>query len=296
MALNRVDLPTFGKPTIPIDKLIGIIIAMNEFLVTVFLFVIGAGVGSFVSMAVHRIRKKQRLTGRSQCDKCKHKIGGLEIIPIVGWLFCRGRCRKCENPIGVESLLTELATACFFAASYLGWSLVGFNTAVGWVLFGLWLIILSGLMFLLVYDAKYRLLPNRVVYPTMIVAAVFWVVISVSNGTITDTEHWLGLAAAMLPIAGVYGLIYLITRGRAIGLGDVKLGVVIGFLLPWSAATIVLFAANILAMITIVIMSIAETTGKKKKFKLITKIPFGPFLIIATILVFLLSKMVVWYR
>jgi prepilin signal peptidase PulO-like enzyme (type II secretory pathway) len=256
---------------------------MTEMIIIFLLFVVGAGAGSFVDAAVERLRAGYKLSGRSRCDKCRHALSAAELVPVVAWLVLRGRCQKCRAKIGVRALLVELATGCFFAASYWFWT---FDMAVSGVLFGLWLVVVAGLMFLLVYDARYRLLPNRVLYPVLAVLAIFWMVSSVTSEQ-NICSIMLNLGLAMLPIAGVYGLIFLVSRGRLVGFGDVKLGVVIGFLLPWWGGVMVLGLANVLALL------IALPLILTKKTKLNARLPFAPFLILATFLVFFVVKLFV---
>ena len=243
-------------------------------MVAIFLFVLGAGVGSFISTLTHRVLIKQSIwRGFSRCDKCRHRLGGIELVPIIGWLFARGRCRHCGIKISIESLIVEIITAILFAASYLLWP----NGTVLSLTF--WLIIVSGFVCLALFDFKTKRLPNKIIYPILIVAAVFWLVSTILAGQLAEPGAWLELLLAMLPLAGVYGLIFLISHGKLVGLGDVKLGLIIGFLLPWQGAVAVLLLANLLALP----FAIVPTHNKKHP----KKIPLAPFLIIATIIVFL---------
>jgi leader peptidase (prepilin peptidase)/N-methyltransferase len=255
---------------------------MTEIGIVIFLFVLGAGVGSFVSATVGRMRQGRGLGGRSRCSKCDHELGAVELLPIVGWLILRGKCRKCRQKIGVEPLLAEIATACFFVSSYQFWPLTEANVLVSGVLFGMWLVILSGLIFLLIYDAKYQVLPNRVIYPVIAFSAIFWLISSVTNEQ-NICSMVLDLTYSMLPVAGIYGLIFVLSRGKLVGLGDVKLGVIIGFLLPWWGALAVLGLANIMAFLIIAIWFAAHKSTRRH-------IAFGPFLIVATLVFFFVMK------
>lgn len=269
---------------IPIDKLMPIIIAldiiigMDEVLIIAILFALGAGVGSFIDTVVYRTGKRQSiLRGRSRCEKCKHKLSGTDLIPVLGWVARRGRCCYCGMRVSPESFFVELVTAFLFATSYALWP-GGINGWTGIILFVLWLMILSGLVALAIYDYKYTKLPNKIICPTLIIAAFYWAISGISNGEITDINHFLDLVLAMLPIAGIYGLIYLSSHGEKVGLGDVKLGAIIGFLLPWQAGMAVLFLANVLLLIAYLLISKIRNTKQ---------ISLGPALITATIIIFL---------
>lgn len=122
--------------------------------------------------------------------------------------------------------------------------------------------------------------------PTMAFTAIFYVFTSVIIEQNSYSTSIYQLALAMLPIAGVYGLIYLISRGKLVGFGDVKLGIVIGFLLTWQNGVIVLFSANILAFIIVLPLLLL---GKVKTNQ---QISFGQYLILATIVVFYLSTII----
>jgi prepilin signal peptidase PulO-like enzyme (type II secretory pathway) len=237
-------------------------------------------------MAVGRVGQHRKLTGRSRCEKCNHALSAAELVPIIGWLVLRGKCQKCHKKIGVEPLLIELATACFFSASYLLWTHNNFATPIGVVLFSLWLVILTGLILLAFLDIKYQKLPDKIILPVVAVSVVFWVFSSVVNEQ-NICSALTSLVYSTIPIAGIYGLVFVLSRGKMVGLGDVKLGIIIGLLLPWWGSVMVLFLANNLAMVMLLPMLL------RKKLKTTDQIPFGPFLIISTIAVFFVMKLFV---
>lgn len=145
------------------------------------LVVWGLCLGSFVNALVWRLHeqaKKQKkettlsiTKGRSMCPHCRHNLSWRDLIPVFSWLRLRGKCRYCKKPISGQYPLVELMTATLFVGSYLFWPLD--LQAVGdWTHFGLWLVILTGFMALLVYDLKWMLLPNRIMYPLFVVGAL----------------------------------------------------------------------------------------------------------------------------
>ena len=252
----------------------------------VFLVVLGAAMGSFSGATVWRMRKKKDLVkDRRECEKCHHKLNALDLIPVFSYLFLRGKCRYCRKPINISTFIIEALGAAVFPLSYVLFPLGDVGTAAkSTVLFALWLVILVGFMILGLYDAKYKLLPNKVLFPIIAIAGVYFLLFNFWSGDVGLLSVVGGFALSLLPITGLYGLLYLAgeqTGRHLVGFGDVKLGVAIAFLLSWDSVFMVLFLANVVGAVFALIL----VAGKRKKMN--SLIPFGPFLILATILVFL---------
>jgi len=185
------------------------------------LIVLGFCFGSFDNALTWRLRelskpKKQRVAsvaelsiakGRSMCPNCQHTLAWYDLVPVVSWLSVAGRCRYCHMPIAVQYPLVELATARLFVLSYHYWPLPieGSQLAA----FVIWLLLLIGLMALLVYDLRWMLLPNKLVYPlTGLAAASALVGIASAVGPRqSGFEHVLGgrrwQRAVLRPISGL---------------------------------------------------------------------------------------------
>lgn len=133
-------------------------------------------------------------------------------------------------------------------------------------------------------DIRYKKLPNIFMIALIVLSLIFTIltemVIEQKSYSIILSSHFL----ALLPVTGLYLIIYVVSRGRLVGLGDVKLGIPIAILLPWQGAIVVLVLANLMAFAVIIPLLIT------KKIKSNTKIPFGPFLIVACLLTFLGMK------
>lgn len=272
-----------------------------------FFAIIGAALGSFIGALVWRIRqidvadngdesgKKQRAEaqklwrefwhgGRSVCENCDHELGVLDLVPIFSWLCLRGKCRYCGAKIGVEALLYELTGAFLFAASFLLWpishaAIFDIFGAVNWaslIRFCVWLVALVLMEGLLFYDARWKKLPNKLMYPLIFVSLIF-ALLNLDFANIWASLG--GILLALIPVFGVYLALYLI-NDRWIGLGDVRFGVVVALLLAdWRLAFFVLFLANVLGSI------FSLPALFTKKIKASSQIAFGPFLIVATILI-----------
>lgn len=228
------------------------------------------------------------LTGRSMCVHCHHKLATQDLIPVISWVGLRGKCRYCHKPISPQYPLVELLTAGLFVASYIWWP-SGFEAA-GIINFVVWCVLLVGFMALFVYDLRWLLLPDRITYPLIALAAL----LAAANITVfgTGLAGLRDTAISVLVASGLfYGLFHL-SKGKWIGGGDVKLGLVIGLVLAVPLqAFLVLFLASLIGTITI-LPSLAT-----KKLKATSHIPFGPFLIVATIIVRLFgASMITWYR
>ena len=262
----------------------------------IFLAIIGAALGSFVGAMTYRMKKKLNwVSGRSMCEHCKHQLNALDLVPIFSWLFLHGKCRYCGKKIGWSAPVLEISVAAVFVISYLFWPFGQFVRSDGLTVicpgqilfFIVWLLIVIILTALLVYDAKWRLLPDKLIVPLIGLSLVFAVVNYLFVQHLGFGEFLLTVLLGMLPIAGVYGLLYLISRGKWVGLGDVKLGLAIGLLLNWPGGLLVLFGANLLGTLAILPQLI------RKKLKPSSQIPFGPYLIVATFVAVIFGQVII---
>lgn len=262
----------------------------------VLMFILGSVIGSFVGAMTWRMKtNRDWVRGRSECERCHHKLAVIDLIPIFSYLTLGGRCRYCHKKISRSALVLELAGGSAFLAStmlfpsmvYQEWlgPLVSFQLLKPMLslAMGLWLVCLVVMMALFVYDLRWRLLPNKLVFPLIVISLLLSAVMNLGLAHVSLMDWLITLGLGMLPITGVYGILYLLSRGRWIGLGDVKLGIAIGLLIPWWGGVLVLFLSNLLA-------SLASIPGLlKRRISGASEIPFGPFLLVATYLVFLLG-------
>ncbi|MCL2174284.1 prepilin peptidase [Candidatus Saccharibacteria bacterium] len=255
--------------------------------IIIFLSAIGAASGSFVGALTWRIKKKlDWVKDRSICEHCRHVLSVLDLIPILSWLVLRGKCRYCHKKIGWLAIALEIGVAAAFVVSYLFWPL-GEIVASGnfdWLQLGLlaiWLSMVTLMAALLVYDARWQLLPNKLLWPLVGLAITLTVLNNIFVQQLFLVDFLTQIGLAMLPVAGVYGILYIVSRGKWIGLGDVKFGLVVGLLVNWLGAILVLAGANLIGTLVMLPLLI------KRKLNLNSKIPLGPFLILATFWVFL---------
>lgn len=270
-------------------------------MVLVFISTLGLIFGSFVNALVWRLHlsldkdgnpKKSKskysiLNGRSVCPHCKHQLSSVDLIPVVSWAMLRGKCRYCKKPISIQYPMVELLTGFLYLMSAVYWPYEA--SLASWGVFSLWLLLLTGLVALAVYDARWKLLPNVLVYP-LIVMSVIVTFLSISllglDFNVLDMISSVGITS------GIFYLLYILSDGRWIGGGDVKYGLIPGILLadPLKAFFYLMFA-SVLGSIVVVIGIIAKRVTPK------SQIPFGPFLIASTILLYIFGGRIVdWYQ
>lgn len=256
----------------------------------ILLGVVGAAIGSFVDALVWRLHTNRNfISGRSECEHCHHKLGALDMIPIVSWLILGGKCRYCRKPIAKLAPLTEVTLAALFVISYMFWPL-GFEHWPAVASFGLWLVFLVMLAALFVYDLRWMLLPDKIVLPLIclgLIDAGLRVSLTESPGFSNYLVH-ISLGAVVL--GGLYWLLHLVSKGAWVGFGDVKLGIFMGAVLGWQGALLTLVLANLIGFAIVVPgLLLAKLTRK-------SRVPFGPFLIAGFIVTALFGQRIIdWY-
>jgi prepilin signal peptidase PulO-like enzyme (type II secretory pathway) len=221
--------------------------------------------------------------GRSECPDCGHVLAAKDLVPILSWMALRGKCRYCHKPIQ-DHPVVELVTALLFGLSA---ALLAPTGLTEWVELGFWLIILVLLIVLAVYDARWLLLPDKIMLPLAVIAAVY-------SGTMAYLVHsqavFLGSAIAALAAGGVFWALVAGSKGRAMGGGDIKLAFVMGLILGVQGTAVALLRAFNVAAIVGVLMIAVKRRGRE------TPIPFGPYLVGGTIAAFIYGRTIVdWY-
>ena len=247
-----------------------------------FVFIFGLIIGSFLNVVIYRLHEKKNFFGRSFCQNCKKIISWRDNIPLFGFLNLKGRCRFCQAKISLQYPLVELAVAVFFVLAYLQSDFSVFDFQVYDFLFlirdfGL----ISFLIIVFVYDLRWYLILDSVVIP----AIIFAVAMNLFLGY--------GLMNLLLGIiigGGFFLVQFLLSSGRWIGGGDIRLGILMGAILGWKLLLVAMFLAYVVGSI----ISIGLIFSKRKKFS--SKIPFGTFLSAATIASMLYGEIILqWY-
>ncbi|MGE5392919.1 MAG: prepilin peptidase [Candidatus Saccharibacteria bacterium] len=247
-------------------------------------FLFGLIVGSFLNVVIFRLKSnRQFVKGRSACQSCGHELSALDLIPVASFLFLRGRCRYCRAKLSPQYPIVELVTGVVFG-------LIGFRFGLG--LPGLSAAVLSGFFIVVaVYDFKHLLILDKVVLPGAVVALLFNVATDLSGSCASwwQCRTISGLIGAAI-IAGFFLLQHLISKGRWIGFGDVKYGLMLGLSAGMGGSLVLLFVAYLagaFAGLSLIAF------GRKQ---LSSRLPFGTFLSLSAIITLLWGGPILsWY-
>jgi leader peptidase (prepilin peptidase)/N-methyltransferase len=218
--------------------------------------------GSFLTVVVYRVPRGESLVRpRSHCPECGTQIRAVDNVPVLSWLLLRGRCHACGARISVEYPVTELATGVLFAG-------VAFRYHDPWAI--VLLAPFCGMLLALsVIDARTKKLPNRLVYPSLLISAAYLVVARVFGADVDLVRSAIGL----LTLGGGLLLVALVVP-RGMGMGDVKLGALIGLVLGAQGLGPVGVASGAAVLLGGLGAIVALIRGASRKQAL----PFGPFL------------------
>lgn len=251
-------------------------------MIPLFLFILGTAMGSFANAVAWRIHKgKNFVSERSECEYCHHPLAPEDLVPVLSWLLLRGRCRYCHLKLSVFHPIVEMVTGLLFVALYLWWP-PGFDTSADKISFAFWLIYLVGMAILFVYDLRWQLLPDKILFPLIFLAIIELGVDKVWLGN-GGVDSVVSAGAGIVLVAGFFALLYFISRGRWIGFGDVKLGVFMGLILGMPLSLFALVGSYYIAAAIVLPLFMAKVVTYR------SKVAFGPFLLIATLGSFLLS-------
>jgi prepilin signal peptidase PulO-like enzyme (type II secretory pathway) len=242
-------------------------------------FVLGMCIGSFINCLIWRRNNNMRITnGRSQCVHCGRTLRWYENIPVLSFLFLRGRCRTCLKPIPKYYVIVEFFTGILFLLVY--W-LAASHYQNDWVVLTRDLFFLSILMIIFVEDCVYQTIQSEIIWLGIVGGFIF--------------NYFLGVPILNMVIGAAIGcgfflIQYIISKGRWIGGGDVRMGAMMGV---WLCAPVVIFAI-FAAYILGAFVSIILLLGRKRGWG--SAIPFGPFLAFSTFLALFYGQFVVdWY-
>jgi len=275
-----------------------------DILIIVIATILGLLIGSFLNVVALRFNTGKSLNGRSECFSCGHVLSWKDLFPLFSFLLQRGRCRYCSSSISIDNIYAEVITAVFFgliAARGIFFDVLLFN--VEYLVATLFLfVIFSILIVIFLYDLKHKIIPDSLSLSFGILGfgSIFFFefINKVFIYTGIHTPSWEQLLAGIfIPLP--FALLWLISKGRWIGLGDPKLMVGIGFLLGiklgvssifisfWIGAS---FALSIY-IINFIFKKTLLQTGKKSIMK--SELPFAPFLIIATLITLVFNLQVI---
>lgn len=253
-----------------------IFMAIANLLIHLIVFIFGACIGSFLNVVVYRLPADLSLLHPpSRCPSCLHPLGKTENVPVLGWLWLRGKCRWCQTPVSPRYPLVEALTGFLFVFIVNQFGITGLS-------FGYFLLI-SWLICLALIDFDTMILPNYLTQSGFIVGLIFQISWGFSQDGLAGAANHLfmailGAAIAIWLFDSILIIGTLIVGKPAMGGGDPKLASMIGVWLGWQSVLLTGFLACAIGAIFGVG---AMTTGILKKGQ---AFPFGPFLVIGAML------------
>lgn len=244
---------------------------------SIFVFVLGSSIGSFINVVVYRLPAGLSvLRPRSRCPHCLRTLGLRDNIPILGWLWLRGRCRYCKQPISSRYPLVEAATGLIFLLVF--WTFEFSIQTLGYWTFCSWLLALA------LIDLDTMTLPNSLTKSGLIAGLIFQIIV----GLIADTNWTEAISQSMVGIIGAVLGIWLfdlirivgsiVFQQAAMGGGDAKLAAMLGAWLSWKYLLLSGFLACAIG---------AFVGGGAIALRVLSRqqpMPFGPFLALGAII------------
>jgi leader peptidase (prepilin peptidase) / N-methyltransferase len=258
----------------------------------IFVFIFGTIVGSFLNVLILRYNTGvSAMKGRSFCFSCRKKLGPLELVPVLSFLFQRGKCKGCQSKISWQYPIIECLTGFLFVAVISKYSgLLGILFNPWYVLISL--ILMAVLVFIIVYDIKHKIIPDGLVIAFSLLALLKIILdfflSTATAGEINSRLVWYLVAGPLLALPLFF--IWLFSKGQWMGLGDPKLVLGIGWFLGpimGLSALILAFWTGAIYGLVLIILSKFQRLGLKINGK--TEIPFAPFLILGFLLVYFLN-------
>lgn len=275
---------------------------MNEMIYIFILIFLGLVWGSFVNAWVWRLHEQldadgnpKKLSnkkaaavsiskGRSMCPNCKHILVPKDLVPVFSWMWLKGKCRYCQAPISPQYPIVEVVVAILFAWSYIFWP---YSLDSSWQIlaFCTWLVNIVGMVALFIYDARWMILPNRIIYPLVGITSASLLLQFALGRPLSNV---LQVVFTVAITAGIFWVIYQVSDGKWVGGGDVRLGVAAGLLLIYPMnGFLYLFLASIIGIFWLTPKMLAKKVARTQQ------VPFGPFLIASLFVVMLWGQYII---
>ena len=252
---------------------------MLTYLIEVSIFVFGLCIGSFLNVCIYRLPvSKSIVHPRSMCSNCGTLIAAYDNIPVLSYLWLKGRCRHCQIKISLRYPMVELLGGLFALGTYLKFGLT-LEALIYYLFF-------AALLTVTFIDIDHRIIPNVITLPGIPICFAA----SFALPTINYKEALLGIligGGSLLLVAWVYSLI---TKKEGMGGGDIKLLAMMGAIVGWQGVFFTIFLASLVGTIA----GLAAMLQSRKGMKL--AVPFGPFLSIGSITyIFFGTPLIAWY-
>lgn len=240
----------------------------------IMIFIIGLSFGSFYNVVGYRLPNNMSIAfPASHCTNCNHKLKFYELIPVISYIFLRGKCMKCKERISIFYPFFELLTGVLFLLSYLSF---GFNLK-----FIISITFISVLIIVSISDIKYYIIPDEVLIVGSVILIIEFIINTITNG-LTLYE---GIISHILNGLGAFAILYLFKclgdlmfKKESLGGGDIKLLFLIGMVLGFDMSIVTIFIASFIALPLSIISLIRNDNNV---------LAFGPYLSVAATLILL---------
>ncbi len=253
-------------------------------------FIFGLIFGSFLNVVICRLKTppgrggtaKGIIFGRSFCPECKSKLRWYDLFPLLSFIFLRGCCRYCNKNISWQYPIVEILSGLIWVSIFcqnfnnnFQFSIFNFQS----ITFLYQIFIFSTLLIIAVYDFKWKIIPDKVIYPAITIALIYNIFSPDKGGL------WGGLLTAVAAFLFFY-LIFYFSKGKAMGMGDAKLAILIGLFLSPKMALMAFVLAFVIGAVSGIILMVFD----RKTLK--SQIAFGPFVAIGATIVFFFSSII----
>lgn len=239
---------------------------------------VGAVLGSFFNVCVYRIpRGLSVVNPPSACPHCDQRIAPYDNVPVLGWLFLRGKCRSCRAPISPRYPAVEALTAAVFA-------LVAWRIGLSWELLPA-LYFAGAMIVVTLIDFDARIIPDSITFSG--------VILGIASSFLTPVTLWqslIGAAAGFLLLLAIAWGYQKMTGVEGMGGGDIKFAAMLGAFLGWPGLFLTIFLASLAGSLVGGLVMLIGKGGRK------TALPFGTFLAPAALFVYLWGADILrWY-
>ena len=241
-------------------------------LIYIIIFLFGIVIGSFLNVCIYRIPKKESIVvTRSHCMSCGYQLSWYDMVPVASWIILRGRCRKCKEPISPQYPIVEAVNGLLYVLIFLVNDLTPESI--------IYCLMASALLVLSVIDWRTYEIPFGI--------NVFLFVLGLVHLAL-DYENWMNYVIGFFAVSVVLELLLLVSRGRAIGGGDVKLMAAAGLIIGWKAIILAFLIGCILgSVIHLIRMRVSDA---------VHVLALGPYLSVGILIAALWGEqMISWY-
>lgn len=262
-------------------------------LLLVFIFTFGVIVGSFLNVIGLRYNSGlSPVKGRSKCFNCDTTLKWYELIPVVSYLGLKGKCKTCKSSISIQYPLIEISTGIIFVLIALRqinlWPI--YETLTHGLAYSIiysiyYVIVFSILIVIAIYDFHHKIIPNKLVYSFIVLGLLRFFVFAYCKGFVLNRMDVLDLFSPII-LFTPFALMWLLSSGKWMGFGDAKfafgMGAFMGLVSGVSAVVLAFWIGAVWSLLIILRSKIL----KGNNVTMTTEVPFAPFLILATIVVF----------